>query len=94
MNIYKGPYEFSHEEKIFGGYLSLRQMLYLILGVASSGLFFIPHIPIALKVTIFFVVVITFLMFAFLKIGQVYADKIFLDIIKYIFRKKIYLSER
>lgn len=94
MNIYKVPFDFAHEEKVFGGYLSLRQMLYLVLGTASTGIFFIPHIPIVLKVIIFLVIFIAFLIFAFLKINEIYADKHFLNIIKYIFRKKRYLSER
>lgn len=94
MNIYKVPFDFAHEEKVFGGYLSLRQMLYLVLGTASTGIFFIPYIPIVLKVIIFLVIFIAFLIFAFLKINEIYADKHFLNIIKYIFRKKRYLSER
>lgn len=94
MNIYKVPFDFAHEEKIFGGYLSLRQAIYLVLGIASAGILFIPHIPMTLKVIIFLTTFIAFLIFAFLKINEIYADRHFLNIIKYIFRKKIYLSER
>ena len=32
MQIYNVPYSFDHEEKIFGGYVSIRQAIYLILG--------------------------------------------------------------
>ena len=53
MNIYKVPYEFSHEEKIFGGYLSLRQVVYLMLGASSLSLFATP-LPIALKILLIF----------------------------------------
>ena len=94
MNIYKVPFDFAHEEKIFGGYLSLRQAIYLVLGISSAGILFIPHIPMTLKVIIFLTTFITFLIFTFLKINEIYADRHFLNIIKYIFRKKIYLSER
>ena len=31
MKLYKIPFDIKHEEKIFGGYLSLRQVLYLMI---------------------------------------------------------------
>ncbi len=46
MRIYKVPYAFNHEEKVFGGYLSLRQAIYLIFGALSVGILFIPLINI------------------------------------------------
>ena len=55
MNFYKVPFDFTHEEKIFGGYLSLRQMLYLICSIASVGIFFISILPVAIKVCIFLI---------------------------------------
>lgn len=91
--IYKVPFDFRHEEKIFGGYLSLRQMLYLILSIVSIGIFFIP-IPTILKMIVFFTTTSIFLIFAFLKIGNIYADKYCIDVMKYVFRKKIYINER
>lgn len=93
MSVYKVPFDFTHEEKVFGGYLSLRQMLYLIFSVASLGILFIG-IPVIAKVCIFLLVFAMFMTFAFLKIGTIYADKYFLNIMKYIFRKKIYIQER
>ena len=50
MNIYKIPFDFEHEEKVFGGYLSLRQMIYVVLGIASVGTLFIPIIPMLIKI--------------------------------------------
>lgn len=91
--IYKVPFDFRHEEKIFGGYLSLRQMLYLILSIISIGILFTP-IPITLKTIVFFIIVGIFLAFAFLKIGNIYADKYCFNVMKYIFKKKIYINER
>lgn len=41
MKFYKIPFDIKHEEKIFGGYLSLRQFLYLLLTVFSSVTLFI-----------------------------------------------------
>ena len=42
MRVFKIPYETKREEKIFGGYLSLRQVLYLMLMAASLSIFIIP----------------------------------------------------
>lgn len=93
MSLYKVPFDFAHEEKVFGGYLSLRQMLYLIASVISVGILFL-HIPIVVKTLVFLSTVATLLTFAFLKIGNIYADKYFFNIIKYIFRRKIFIFER
>lgn len=93
MGLYKVPFDFAHEEKVFGGYLSLRQMLYLIASVISVGILFL-HISIIVKTLIFLAVVGIFIIFAFLKIGNIYADKYFFNIIRYIFRRKIFIFER
>lgn len=93
MSLYKVPFDFAHEEKVFGGYLSLRQMLYLIASVISVGILFL-HISIVIKTLVFLCTVAILLTFAFLKIGNIYADKYFFNIIKYIFRRKIFIFER
>ena len=94
MGVYRVPYDFSHEEKVFGGYLSLRQMLYVIGSVISLGILFIPGLPMMLKTILFLIIFITFMVFAFLKIGSGFADKYFWNIVKFIFRKKIFIFER
>ena len=91
MNFYKVPFDFTHEEKVFGGYLSLRQMLYIILIAISVGILFL-HISMVVKMIIFIAVLSLFLIFAFLKIGNLYADRYFLNILKFVFRKKIYIK--
>ena len=53
MQIYKVPYNFNHEEKIFGGYLSIRQAIYLIIGTSMVSILFIPMINIFLKSIVF-----------------------------------------
>lgn len=93
MSLYKVPFDFSHEEKVFGGYLSLRQMLYLIATVISVGIMF-AHIPLTIRTIMFLIIVSIFMVFAFVKIGNTYADKYFVDILRYVFRKKIYIMER
>ena len=93
MGLYKVPFSFTHEEKVFGGYLSLRQMLYLIISVISVGIFFLK-MSIVIKTIIFLLSISIFMTFAFLKIGNIYADKYFFNILKYLFRKKIFIYER
>lgn len=93
MSLYKVPFDFTHEEKVFGGYLSLRQMLYVIASVISVGVLFF-HISMIFKTMMFLSFSSIFMTFAFLKIGNTYADKYFLNILKYIFRKKKFIFER
>ena len=81
----------THEEKVFGGYLSIRQMLYLVFAGLSAGIFFVPILPIPIKAIAFLVIFAMFMTFAFLKIGTSYADKYFISILKYIFRKKTFI---
>ncbi len=69
-------------------------MLYVITSVISLGILFF-HISTIVKTIIFFFSVVAILMtFAFLKIGNIYADKYFFNVLKYIFRKKIFIFER
>ena len=94
MRVYKVPFNFKHEEKIFGGYLSLRQAIYLIIAIAGAGILFIPFIPMAIKATVFLINLIIFILFAFLKIEETSTDKYFINILKYMLRQKIYMYER
>ena len=93
MRVYKVPYNVKHEEKIFGGYLSIRQMLYLLAGVASIGIFF-TGLNSTLKVMIFLMLISIWAIFAFLQIKETNADIYFLNIMKYVFRHKKHLFER
>ena len=93
MRIFKVPFDLKREEKIFGGYLSLRQVIYLMLS-ASSLSFLATPLPIPIKIIIISVVSIFFILCAFLKINEQYFDKLFFYAFKYVFRKKIYLFER
>lgn len=81
------------KKKYFGGYLSLRQMLYMIVSVISVGILFF-HISTIVKTVMFLIIIASFMTFAFLKIGNIYADKYFFNILKFIFRKKIFIFER
>lgn len=94
MQIYKVPFNFIHEEKIFGGYLSIRQAIYLIMALSTIGLFFIPIIGILLKIFLFILLSTMFILFAFLKIDETNTDKYFIYILKFLFRNKKYILEK
>lgn len=94
MSVYKVPFDFTHEEKVFGGYVSLRQMVYIVASIISLGIFFLPIIPMIIKLIIFLILLGSFMAFAFIKVGSGYADKYFLNIVKFLFRRKIFIFER
>lgn len=91
MQVYNVPYNFNHEEKVFGGYVSIRQAIYLIFGASMLGIFFIPMINIFIKSLLFLVFATMFILFAFLKIDETNADKYFIYILNFFFRKKKYM---
>ena len=93
MRVFKVPFDIKREEKIFGGYLSLRQVIYLMLAGAILSIFAIP-LPIAIKLIITIPICIFFLLCTFLKIGEQNFDKFFFYAIKYLFRKKNFVYER
>lgn len=93
MRVFKIPFDFKREEKIFGGYLSLRQVIYLML-TASSLTIIALHIPILIKIIVISFVSIFFLLCAFLKIKEQNFDKLFINCIKYLARQKKYVYER
>ena len=94
MQIYKVPYNFNHEEKVFGGYLSIRQAIYLILGASMLSILFIPMINIFLKSIVFLALASMFVVFAFIKIDETNADKYFKYILNFLFRKKKYILQK
>lgn len=93
MKFYKIPFDIKHEEKVFGGYLSIRQALYLLLIILSAGIFLLP-IQTWIKITIFLILTIIFLSFAFVKVKETKLDRYAVSIIKYLFRNKKFKFER
>ena len=93
MTIYKVPYDIKREEKIFGGYLSLRQVLYLVLSAVSFSIFAIPII-LAIKIILIAIFAIFFILCAFLKIGEQNFDRFFFFAIKFMFRQKNLIYQR
>ena len=93
MRVFKVPFDIKREEKIFGGYLSIRQVIYLMLSASSVSIFAIS-MPIAVKLILVIPICIFFLLCAFVKIGEKNFDKFFFYALKYLFRKKNFVYER
>lgn len=93
MRVFKVPFDIKREEKIFGGYLSLRQVIYLMIAASSLAIFATP-LYFVLKIIFIAVVLTFFLLCAFLKIGEQNFDKFFFYCVKYLFRKKDFVYER
>lgn len=93
MRVFKVPFDVKREERIFGGYLSLRQVIYLMLSAASFTMLFLP-ISMAIKLTAILIISIFFLLCAFFKVNEQNFDKYFFYGLKYLFRKKNFVYER
>lgn len=93
MRIFKVPFDIKHEEKIFGGYLSLRQVTYLMLNISSLSII-ATSLPIALKVLLITSINVFLLLCAFIKINGQNFDKFFFYSLKFLFRKKKFVYRR
>lgn len=93
MRVFKVPFDIKREEKIFGGYLSIRQVIYLILAASSFSILALP-LSLIIKILLISVIAVFFLLCAFLKVNELNFDKFFYLFIKYLCRKKIYVYER
>lgn len=93
MRVFKIPFDIKREEKIFGGYLSLRQVIYLMLSVSSLTLLATP-LPVVLKIIFILVITSFFLLCTFFKIGEQTFDKFFFYALRYLFRKKYFVYKR
>lgn len=93
MRVFKIPFDIKREEKIFGGYLSLRQVIYLMLGISSFTIFLTPF-PNVFKIIFISIFITFFLSCAFLKINGQNFDNFFFYAFKFIFRKKNFVYER
>lgn len=93
MREFKIPYDISHEEKILGGYLSLRQIGYCAIAATSLAIFF-THIHIFIKI-LFVLLVLAFTMScSFIKINGLYFDKHLKYYLKFKKRNKCLLYKR
>lgn len=93
MRVFKVPFDIKREEKIFGGYLSLRQVIHLMLSASSLAILVLP-IPLTIKLIFITLCCMFFLSCAFVKINGLNFDKFFFYAIKYWFREKDFVYER
>lgn len=94
MQVYKIPYNFNHEEKIFGGYISIRQAIYLILSASLIGIFFIPMLNVFIKSIIFLTLTGMLVSFAFFRMDETNMDKYFIYFLTFLFAKKEFILEK
>lgn len=93
MRVFKVPFDIKREEKIFGGYLSLRQVTYLMLATSSLSIL-ATNIITSIKVLFIILVSTLFLLCSFFKINEQNFDKLFFYALKYIFRKRKFIYGR
>lgn len=93
MRVFKVPFDLKREEKIFGGYLSLRQVTYLMLAASSLSIC-ATKLNVIIKVLVITIISTFFLLCSFFKIGEQNFDKFFFYAIKYLFRKKTFIYGR
>lgn len=94
MRKFPVPLDLTEEEKIIGGHLSLRQGFYILLSLLSPAILFIKILPMALRLFILPLLIITPLLFAFINIQDTRLDKLVVLLISYVKRKKRFFFER
>lgn len=76
MRLFPVPYSITEEEKIFGGYLSLRQVIYLAVSVILSVLlFFSAFLPLSLRLFLGLMLVSAGASLAFIKVANIGLDR-------------------
>jgi len=89
MRYFKIPFVVEEEEKIFGGYISLRQAMYLFLCMLGIRAFWFPF-PFVINLIMFMVFAGVMISFAFLKIDGMYFDAYAVTVLKYYTRQRRY----
>lgn len=75
MRAWHVPVQIIGEEKVIGGYLSLRQLLYLIIAIGCGGvLAFLLPAPLWARFSVFGFVTVMGCLFAFLRLYNMGAD--------------------
>jgi|LFRM01.1.fsa_nt_gb hypothetical protein len=89
MRYFPIPFTVDEEEKVFGGYVSLRQALYIFLSMLGIRIFWFP-LPLIFRIILFIIFAGLMTAFGFLKIGGVYFDSYTIMVVKYLLRRKKY----
>lgn len=92
MKVYRVPLQLEKEEKLFGGSITLRQMIYLIVGVGFGAMIFAGfyriHLVASLLAWVIFAVIAC--VFAFYKVKEVDIDKYLIMLVLFKLRRKEY----
>lgn len=76
MRAFPVPVQITEEERVIGGMLTLRQLLYITLGVVLGGLvFLLTFLPVIIRLFIFVMIVLASTVLAFIKIHDLRADQ-------------------
>lgn len=93
LRLHPVPADYYEEEKIFGGYISLRQAGYTFISLLSCLLLFL-RIPKILSIPLFLIFFIIPLIFAYVPLYDERSDKVLLSALNFARRQKIFLFER
>ncbi|WP_003545332.1 PrgI family protein [Desulfotomaculum nigrificans] len=75
MRVYPVPVQLNQEERIIGGRLTLRQLLYLVIGtVVGCGIALAVNLPIAVRLIIAIFGILIGMAFAFIPAGKTSLD--------------------
>lgn len=76
MRAFPVPVQITDEERLMGGIFSLRQTLYIILGLALGGAgFAFTFLPVLIRLFLFILVACIGVVFAFVKIRYMRVDQ-------------------
>ncbi|WP_074592024.1 PrgI family mobile element protein [Thermoanaerobacter thermohydrosulfuricus] len=89
MRVYKIPFEFKHENTMLGP-ISVRQTFYIVSNFLLFG--FLSILPIGWGIKTFLIVpwLVLSMLFAFLRVANMYFDKFLLVYIKFFLKPKRY----
>lgn len=93
MRLFPIPFVIKQEEKIFGGYFSLRQAVYIFASIISLSIFF-TKLPLIVRIVAFSFIVTLLMSLAFVKLYGYNLDTFLVILFKYLFRRKRMLYQR
>jgi glucan phosphoethanolaminetransferase (alkaline phosphatase superfamily) len=90
MRQFPIPYSITEEERIFGGYLSLRQVAHLAFSMVTAVLllFTAKLLPLSLRLFFGLLVIGAGVSLSFIKIGDTGLDRYLLFAVQYLIRQK------
>jgi hypothetical protein len=95
MRLFPVPYSITEEEKLFGGYLSLRQVVYLaVFIIAAAMMIFCGLFPLALRLFLSLLLAGAGASLAFIKISNTGLDRYLVFAARYCVYQKQYCFKK